>query len=62
MVSDMVDVLDEHHQYVPISSSTISEDIPGQLEKESIQIDSFHKILGFRDQLIVERMRCAQLI
>lgn len=58
----MVDILDEHHQYVPVSSSTTLEDIPGQLEKESIQIDSFHKILGFGDQLTVERMRCAQSI
>ena len=56
----MVDVLDDHHQYVPCSSAMVEVDIHN--EAESIRLDSFHKVMYFGDQLTVERMRCAQAI
>ena len=61
-VADMVDILDELHQYVPSSSITTIEDIPGQEEGESIRLDCFHRILCYGDQLTVERIRGAQAV
>lgn len=57
-MSEMVDILDDHHDYVPCSSSTIEIDVTGDLE--IVQFDSFHQIVYFGDQLTVERMRGAQ--
>ena len=61
-VADMVDILDELHQYVQSSSITTVEDIPGQEEGESICLDCFHRILSYDDQLTVERIRGAQAV
>ena len=61
-VADMVNVLDELHQYVPSSSITTVEDTPRQEEGESICLDCFHRILCYCDQLTVERIRGAQAV
>ena len=57
-VSEMVQILDEHQQYVPCSSSIVEVDIrePGEV----VKLYSIHKILYHGDQLTVERMRGAQ--
>ena len=60
-VSDMVDILLDHHQYVPSSSANIMVDVPGQSEEE-MRLDAIHKLLYFGDQLTAECIRGAQAI
>ena len=60
-VSD-IDILDDHHQYVPYSSVMAYVDVPGEEECESIRLDSFQCILYYGDQLTVEHMRGAQAV
>lgn len=52
----MVDILNNLHQYVPSSSTTFEDDIPGH-DSETIKLYCFHKILCFGDQLTVEQIR-----
>ena len=61
-VSDMVDILDDNHQYVPSSSAMEAVTITNEEESEYIRLDSLHIILYFGDQLTVERMRGAQAV
>ena len=61
-VSDMVDILDDHHQYVPSSSAMEAVTITNEEESEYIRLDSLHIILYFGDQLTVEHMRGAQAV
>ena len=60
-VSDVVDILDEHHYYVP-SSSVIEPVTVLDDEDEYIRLDSLHTLLYFGDQLTVERMRGAKAV
>ena len=57
-VSEMVSLLEDHHQYVP-SSSVMVKEVVGV---EVMRLDSFHNIIYNGDQLTVERMRGAQAI
>ena len=50
-VSDMVDILGDHHQYVPSSSAMEAVTITNEEESEYIRLDSLHTILYFGDQL-----------
>ena len=60
-VSEMVSILEDHHQYVP-SSSVMVKEVVGLDEVEVMRLDSFHNIIYNGDQLTVERMRGAQAI
>ncbi len=53
--SDLIDVLDEQHQYVPSSSTMEFVDV--EETPEPIRLDSLHSILYFGDQLTVECIR-----
>ena len=57
----MVDILLDHHQYIPSSCANVMVDVPGQSEEE-MRLDCFHKVLYFGDQLTLERIRGAQAV
>ena len=49
-VSEMVSLLEDHHQYVP-SSSVMVKEVVGLDEVEVMRLDSFHNIIYNGDQL-----------
>ena len=56
-VDEMVAILDELHQYVPTTRSSMEVFVPTETEADIIEVDNFHKkkILLGGDQLTVVR-------
>ena len=61
-VSEMVDILDTLHKYVPLQRTTSNVPVPDSNDSEEIMVDKMHQVLFGGDQLTVVRARSAQLI
>ena len=66
ILTDMVDILDALHKYVPgsINSQTIDVDIPGGrgIKSVDVQVHHFTHILISGDQLTAARIRSSQRV
>ena len=61
-VDEMVAILDELHQYVPTTRSSMEVLVPTEMEADVIEVDYFHKILLGGNQLTVVRSCSAQAV
>lgn len=59
-IDEMVTILSNLQQYVPLAQKMVELEVDGEDEPEQLTIDRFHTILLGGDQLTVARIRSAQ--